>query len=153
MARNLWNAAPRWNARYETFCIGVVAGMRHSDAYYAAGFGGLKGRQTDGPGRLLRRDDIRNRIKQLQAIQALRLNVTIDSLILELETARKIAERDINPAAMVAATMSKAKLLGFLTEKPLEGGKTPKPCPIPTDLVEMDEKTWLEMFRPKTLVR
>lgn len=153
MARNLPDAALRWHARYETFCINIVAGMKKSDAYYAAGFGGLKGSQTDGPGRLLRREDVRNRIRQLQAQQAQRLNVTLDNLILELEEARQTAKLDHDAGAMVAATMSKAKLLGFLDEKAFDGGKTPKPCPIPTDAVEMDETTWLETFRPKMLVK
>ena len=37
----------------------------------------------------------------------------MDSLINELEDARQIAKADLKAAAMVAATMGKARLLGF----------------------------------------
>lgn len=55
-------------------------------------------------------------------------------------------------AAAIAATMSKAKILRFLADTPFEDGKTPKPSPGPTDVVEMTEEEWLARFRPKVAV-
>lgn len=63
------------------------------------------------------------RIKELQNQAQQRHQLTVDDLINELEDARQIAmggERP-TPAAMVAATMGKAKLLGYLDRKPESG--------------------------------
>lgn len=53
------------------------------------------------------------RLDELRVEHAARHIVTIDSLINELEDARQIAKADMKAAAMVAATMGKARLLGF----------------------------------------
>lgn len=142
----------RLKPKYDQFCIGIAAGMGKAEAYYAAGFKSIRGTRVEGPARLLKRDDIQARIAQLRAIQAMRLNVTMDSLVLELEEARQAAIRDMNHNAAVAATLGKAKLLGFLTEKPFaDDGKTPKPSPIPTGVVEISEEEWLAKFKPPML--
>lgn len=63
---------------------------------------------------------VSTRISELQQATQQRHQLTVDDLINELEEARKIAmggERP-TPAAMVAATMGKAKLLGFDSPKP-----------------------------------
>lgn len=39
--------------------------------------------------------------------------MTVDDLITELNEAREVAKENGNPTAMIAATMSKAKLLGL----------------------------------------
>lgn len=59
------------------------------------------------------------RVKELQAKAVKRHEITVDDLIRELEEARKVASNQEKPqaAAMVAATMGKAKLLGMLTDK------------------------------------
>jgi phage terminase small subunit len=56
------------------------------------------------------------RIKELQGEVRDRHNITIDDLLIELEEARlaaKGAKPTVQASAMVAATMAKAKLLGF----------------------------------------
>ncbi|MDE2421632.1 MAG: terminase small subunit [Gammaproteobacteria bacterium] len=53
------------------------------------------------------------RLDELRAEHLERHNVTIDSLIIELEDARKTAKDNMNPSAMVSATMGKAKLMGL----------------------------------------
>ena len=63
---------------------------------------------------------VASRIKELQDQAQQRHQLTVDDLIKELEEARQIAmggERP-TPAAMVAATMGKAKLLGLDSPKP-----------------------------------
>jgi len=57
------------------------------------------------------------RIKELQAAHAQRHNVTVDSLTAELNEARHKALEQENPMAMIAASMSKAKLHGLLKNK------------------------------------
>lgn len=61
----------------------------------------------------------------------------VSSLLQELDEARSIAQEDRKPAAMIAATMSKAKILG------LEGGQevhTGKPQPITVTVQSMDAR-------------
>lgn len=53
------------------------------------------------------------RIEALQAEHRNRHKLTVDDLLAELEEARQIAKEKENAAAMTAATMGKAKLLGF----------------------------------------
>lgn len=62
---------------------------------------------------------------------------TVKQLLSELDEARVMAAEDRKPAAMIAATMSKAKLLG------LEGGQevhTGKPQPISVTVQTMDAR-------------
>lgn len=64
------------------------------------------------------------RVRELQDGLEKRHRLTMDDLILELEEARAAAKGSDKPqaAAMVAATMGKAKLLGFLDSKGDEPG-------------------------------
>lgn len=65
------------------------------------------------------------RLAELKAAHVERHEITVDDLIRELEEARSIAmagERQ-QPAAMVAASMGKAKLLGLLMDKTEVTGK------------------------------
>lgn len=66
--------------------------------------------------RLLGLDKIRARIKELRDTVAERCGITIKDLIKELDENRKAALSAENPqaAAATAATMGKAKLLGYL---------------------------------------
>ena len=62
---------------------------------------------------------VASRIKELQQQAQQRHQLTVDDLINELEEARVIASTGERPQAnaMVAATMGKAKLLGFDVQK------------------------------------
>lgn len=64
---------------------------------------------------LMENGKIAARIEQLRKEHQKRHNLTVDSLLLELEEARQLAQTVERPqvAAMVAATMGKAKLLGL----------------------------------------
>lgn len=53
------------------------------------------------------------RVDELKGQHQKRHNVTVDSLIEELEEARKVADADRKAAAMVSATMGKARILGL----------------------------------------
>ena len=80
---------------------------------------------------LLKNGKIGARIKELQAKIEKKHEVTIDSLILELEEARKHSLKDEKGGrAATDATMAKAKLMGFVDRhhgKPLGAGNEASP--------------------------
>ncbi len=78
---------------------------------------------------LLKNGPITVRIKELRAEHKERHNITVDDLITELEEARQIAKDPVKPqpAAMVSATMGKAKILGFDKQVVELSGKDGKP--------------------------
>ena len=53
------------------------------------------------------------RISELHTAHQQRHNVTVDSLLAELEDARQLALAADNPSVMVSATMGKAKITGL----------------------------------------
>jgi hypothetical protein len=62
--------------------------------------------------------EVQGRLQQLQAETAVKHNVTMDSIMAELEEARKIAIA--NPrtvSAAVSASMGKAKIAGLIVDK------------------------------------
>ena len=65
------------------------------------------------------------RVQELQAKAVERHETTVDDILRELEEARALAAggEKPQPAAMVAASMGKAKLLGMLTDKTEVTGK------------------------------
>lgn len=67
--------------------------------------------------RLLRNDQIRAALAKAQARIAKRNEITTDSLLTELEQARRVALRGGQASAMVAATLGKGKLTGKLIER------------------------------------
>jgi hypothetical protein len=99
----------------------------------------------------MRSKDVYWRIYWLRVNSASRLRVTIDTIVSELSIAWEVAQDLGNPAAMVQATMAKAKVLGFIDDREKDELRRPRPSPIPTDVVELSEKDWMEQFRPKRL--
>lgn len=145
-------AAKKLSVMEERFCVMLVGGMKKNAAYVAAGYQLPASSKNSGAARLLRKPNVQNRIRALQHQQAQALNVTLESLILEFREAFEIAKKDINPQGMVAATLGKAKLLGFLQDKPpVDNGSVPKPLAHPTEHKEMTLAEWEERFKPKML--
>ena len=74
---------------------------------------------------LLKKGDVRVMVERLQAAHVERHETTVDDILRELEEARALAAGGDKPqpAAMVAASMGKAKLLGMLTDKMEHSGK------------------------------
>lgn len=64
---------------------------------------------------LLDNGKISARLELIRKEHSMRHNITVDTLLLELEEARTVARdgEKQQPSAMVSATMGKAKLLGF----------------------------------------
>ncbi|WP_212646396.1 terminase small subunit [Delftia sp. PE138] len=74
---------------------------------------------------LLANGNVAVRVAALQASHVERHEITVSDLIRELEEARVAASTSEKPqaAAMVAATMGKAKLLGLVTDRQELSGK------------------------------
>ena len=66
---------------------------------------------------LLQKGNIRARLDELRAEHKKRHEITVDTLVAELEEARKLAFETDKAAAAVSATMGKAKLLGLVVDK------------------------------------
>ena len=74
---------------------------------------------------LLAHGNVSVRVKELQAAAVDEHKIKVSDILRELEEARVVALQQEKPqaAAMVAATMGKAKLLGMLTDKMEHSGK------------------------------
>jgi hypothetical protein len=67
--------------------------------------------------RLLAKPSIERRIAELKRETIKRADVTVDRILAELEEGRLLASEQHKPAAMIAATVSKARLCGLLVDK------------------------------------
>jgi phage terminase small subunit len=107
--------------KQEAFCLAYIETGNASEAYRRAYNAGKMKPEVIAVKacELLKSGNVSVRVSELQAAAAERSAITVDDLIAELEEARAAAAGAPNPqsAAMVAATMGKAKLLGFLVEK------------------------------------
>ena len=66
---------------------------------------------------LLKHPVIKAEVKAMQEQARARNQVIIDNVVDELEEARQIAKQSGNAAAMVSATLGKAKVLGLVVDK------------------------------------
>ena len=66
---------------------------------------------------LLKHPIIKSEIEAMQEQARERNQVTIDNVVDELEEARQLAKQSGNAAAMVSATLGKAKVLGLVVDK------------------------------------
>lgn len=101
----------------EKFCRVFVETGNASEAYRQAYNAKNMGANTIAvkASNLLDKDNITVRLKQLREVHAKRHNVTVDSLVAELEQIKQIALSAETPqsSAAVAAVMGKAKLTGL----------------------------------------
>ena len=113
--------------KQEAFALAYVETGNASEAYRRAyDAGNMKPETvTKRASELLANGEVTGRVQQLQAATVERHEITVDDLIRELEEARTAASNQEKPqaAAMVAATLGKAKLLGMLTDKTELTGK------------------------------
>lgn len=72
---------------------------------------------------MFKNHDISMRVIELQEEMAERHAVTVDSITLELDTAKDLALEEKQPAAMTGAITAKAKLHGLMIEKKELTGK------------------------------
>lgn len=134
------------NARHEKFAQALAAGINATEAYATAGY---KGDRT-AASRLSTNVNIRQRVAELQGKAARKAEVTMDSLLVELEEARTLAIAEKQTSAAVSATMGKAKLTGLIVEKREHTGRNGGPIQT-VDLTKLsgDELAQLEsIFGP-----
>ncbi len=101
------------NARHEKFCQELAQGKSAAEAYVSAGF--RPSRQN--AGRLRTRDDINERTLELQCNAARSCEVSIQSILNELNEAIAVARERGQAQAMVSASSMKAKLTGLMIDK------------------------------------
>ena len=113
--------------KQEAFALAYVETGNASEAYRRAyNAGNMKPEViANKTSALLKRGDVRVRVEMAQAKAVERHETTVDDILRELEEARALAAggEKPQPAAMVAASMGKAKLLGMLTDKTEVTGK------------------------------
>ena len=105
--------------KQEKFCYGYMETGNASEAYRQS-YNAEKMRPDTVNNKaygLLQKGGIRARLDELRAEHKKRHEITVDTLVAELEEARKLAFETDKAAAAVSATMGKAKLLGLVVDK------------------------------------
>jgi hypothetical protein len=101
------------NHRHEKFAQELAAGKSAAEAYERAGYVKNSGNCI----RLKGNERVAARVAEIQYGCAARAEVSIASVLGELEEARTFAKEKSNPSAMVSATMGKAKILGLIIDR------------------------------------
>lgn len=103
--------------KQEAFCRAFVETGNASEAYRRSYDAKNMGQNTIAvkASEMLNKDNISVRLQQLREVHQKRHNVTVDSIVAELEEARQMALKAATPqtSAAVAASMGKAKLYGL----------------------------------------
>lgn len=108
-------AKRRFTDKMELFCLAYVETGNASEAYrrsYNTTNMAEKTAQREGYN-TLQKPQVQARIEELRNQVMDRHEITVDTLLLELEQARRLALETKKAAAAVTATMGKAKLLGL----------------------------------------
>jgi hypothetical protein len=105
--------SPLSNSRHEKFAQELAIGRSAADAYERAGYKANYGNCI----RLKGNERIAARVAELKNVGAARAEVTIASLVSELDEARTEALRLGQASAAVSATMGKAKITGQIIER------------------------------------
>ena len=101
------------NQRHELFAQALARGLPASRAYVEAGYA----QNDSNAARLSGNEQVKGRVKELQAKSAERLGYTVEGLSQKLEEALDLAEKVGSPSAFVSAVMGIAKLNGLLVDK------------------------------------
>jgi phage terminase small subunit len=100
------------NSRHEIFARELATGKSATEAMRNAGYSDVRNST-----RLTKNDEVKHRVKELQEKGALRTEITIASLVAELEEARQLALGRGQLSAAVSATMGKAKITGQIVDR------------------------------------
>lgn len=130
------------SARQTMFCMLVASGVPYQEAWETSGHS--KKLSFTGPWRAMKNPAILAKVAKYQAHFAEQHGITVGTILAELELTRQRATMLGQHGAAAAASMGKAKLLGFLVDK-VEDITQRKPSLIPTKATEMTEEAWLKM--------
>lgn len=127
--------------KQENFCLAYIETGNASEAYRRA-YNASKMKQESiavKASELLANGKVAVRVAELQKAAADRNAITVDDLISELEEARLVALACETPqsSAAVSATMGKAKMLGYLTDKTELTGKDGGPVQVDAPKLEI----------------
>jgi phage terminase small subunit len=133
-------AEPKLTIKQEKFAQAYVETGNASEAYRRAyDASGMKADVIHvKASELLASGKVAVRVQDLKAAHRERHEITVDDLVAELEEAREIAARKETPAAMVAASMGKAKLLGLVVDKGELTGKNGEPLNPVREVSELE---------------
>lgn len=132
----------------ELLAQNLAMGLPTARAVAAAGYENHNQRPT-----ILKHPVFMKRLHQLRQRSLKRLDITVDSLIAELESARVGALLDCQYGVAVNATMKKAALLGLgIERKEVEHHIINKPAREFTEVIELEPSQWLAEFAPKTAI-
>jgi phage terminase small subunit len=104
---------PLSNPKQEKFAQGLAKGKSQAEAYALAGYAPSDAHAA----RLAGNGRVAERVTELQEKAAEKVVFTIADMAAQLDEDRKFARDCATPAAAVSASMGKAKVLGFLTDK------------------------------------
>jgi hypothetical protein len=114
------------NQRRELFVQAVVRGAKNgvnlTEAYKAAGYVGTGHVAEVGASRLMSSDEVRARIAELTAPAAKKAGLTLESLLVELETTIADARAAKQHSVVVQSLTLAAKLVGLLRDRVEIGG-------------------------------
>lgn len=105
------------NPRHERFAQTLAEGKTTDGAYVEAGHKENRGNAT----RMKSNERIMLRAAEIQERGAIRAEVTVQSILEELEQARLLAMQNKQAAAAVSASMGKAKIAGMIVERQERG--------------------------------
>lgn len=100
------------NPKHERFAQAIAQGKTQTEAMEAVGYSDPRNST-----RLMKNDEIRARIAELQNAGSLRVEVTIASLIQEADEIQRAAMADKQHSAATAALTAKAKLAGLWVDR------------------------------------
>jgi phage terminase small subunit len=106
------------NPRHERFAREYHKNGVASRAYERAGYRAANRNVLDSKAsRLVRSGKMKARLAELQNMTAKRHEITVDTLLADLETDRALAHCEGQGSAAVQATMAKARLLGLIVDR------------------------------------
>lgn len=116
-------SGPLKHDQHERVAQELAKGACDFDAYRAAGYKG--GRPA--ASQICNRVDIRARVAEIQGRAAKRAEVTVADIAKQLDEDREFAKVKGQAAAMVSASLGKAKVLGLIVERQEHTGRNGGP--------------------------
>lgn len=140
------------NHKFELFAQAKAKALGHAAAYRKAGYNPGNDAQAAGGGqKLARHPEVKARIAELKSVQLKRHNISVDSIVADLEKVYRLGMRTKQPAAACGAKMCQAKMLGLYVEKTEVEGTLRRPMREPGGAAVMSLDEWREKFAPKQL--
>jgi phage terminase small subunit len=121
------------NIKHERFAQELAKGLTQVQAYEAAGYKPDIGAAC----RLSKNVKVMARVNEIKERGAIRAEITVATLLLEIEEARvaALSAETVQASAAVSASMAKAKLAGLLVDKQEVSG--PNGGPVEVKRVEL----------------